>query len=77
VEKVLKELAPPPVVVTLPSLRRSLARLLREFDHRVPVLSFTELATDVITVPGGVVGSPDLVSERPAQSDVQQQAQRI
>jgi hypothetical protein len=77
VEKLLKELAPPPVVVTLPSLRRSLARLLRQFDHRVPVLSFTELAPDIITVPGEVIGSPDLVRARPVQPDVQQQAQRI
>jgi len=64
-------------MVTLPSLRRSLARLLHQFDPRVPVLSFTELASDIITVPGAVIGSPDLVrARRPAQPDARRQTPR-
>ena len=76
-EKLLAGLAPPPAMVTLPSLRRSLARLLHQFDPRVPVLSFTELASDIITVPGAVIGSPDLVrARRPAQPDARRQTPR-
>lgn len=76
VERLLAEHAPPPVIVTLPSLRRSLALLLRQFDHRVPILSFTELVPDIITVPGGVVGSPDLVrARRPAEPEALLQPQ--
>jgi hypothetical protein len=46
---------PAPVLVTVPPLRESLARLLHRFDPRLPVLSFTELERDLAPVPGGVV----------------------
>jgi hypothetical protein len=61
VERLLKEQVPPPIVVTPPHLRYCLARLLRRFDQRITVLSFTELGPDVITIPGGLVGSAELV----------------
>ena len=46
---------PPLVLVTVPRLRRVLARLLRRLDRRLPVLSFTELDQGLIPVPGGLV----------------------
>jgi flagellar biosynthesis protein FlhA len=46
---------PAPVLVTVPPLRESLARLLHRFDPHLPVLSFTELEQDLAPVPGGVV----------------------
>jgi hypothetical protein len=52
---------PPPVLVTVPPLRHSLARLLRRFDHRLHVLSFTELDPDLIPVPGGLISVPQLL----------------
>jgi len=45
-----------PVLVTPAPLRSPLARLLRQFDHRIKVLSFTELDPQVITPAlGGLV----------------------
>jgi hypothetical protein len=49
-----------PVLVTVPSLRPNLSRLLRRFDQRIRVLSFTELDPDVIEVRGGLVSVPEL-----------------
>ena len=46
---------PPAVLVTVPRLRPALAELLRGLDHRLPVLAFTELPQDLITVTGGLV----------------------
>lgn len=60
--RVLAEDGPPPVVVTVPRLRQPLARLLRRFDHRVRVLSFTELEPDIAAVPGGLVNAPGVVA---------------
>jgi len=52
---------PPPVLVTLPTLREPIARLLRQFDDPLPVLSFTELEWDlIIPKPGGLVTEPDV-----------------
>ena len=51
-----------PVVVTLPELRTSFARLVRRFDPRLRVLSFTELDPDLIPLPAGVINVPDLFS---------------
>lgn len=50
-----EEDGPAPVLVTVPELRQSLARLLHRFDPRLPVLSFTELEPDLVPVPGGLV----------------------
>jgi FHIPEP family/Effector-associated domain 1 len=50
-----KEDGPAPVLITVPALRQSLARLLHRFDPFLPVLSFTELEPDLIPVPGGMV----------------------
>jgi hypothetical protein len=53
---------PPPVLVTLPRLREPMARLLRQFDDPLPVVSFTELEWDlVIPKPGGLVTEPDVI----------------
>jgi hypothetical protein len=60
--RVLAEDGPPPVVVTVPRLRQALARLLRRFDHRIRVLSFTELEPDIAFVPGGLVDAPGLLA---------------
>jgi hypothetical protein len=46
---------PPLVLVTVPRLRRALARRLRSLDRHLPVLSFTELDQALIAVPGGLV----------------------
>ena len=66
VERLLSETARPPLVlVTAPTLRYSLARLLRRFDTRQPVLSFTELDLDLIdAVPGGQVSVSGLLKGR-------------
>jgi hypothetical protein len=57
---------PPPVLVTVPPLRPSLARLLRRFDHRLRVLSFTELdESGPVFVLGGLVSMPRLVETGP------------
>jgi type III secretory pathway component EscV len=56
----------PLVVVTIPRLRHALARLLHQFDHQLPVLSFTELEEDLIAVPGGLV---ELVLEQETERD--------
>ena len=47
-----------PVVVCATKLRRPLSRLLRRFDPRIHVLSFTELSQDVIPVPAGLIEAP-------------------
>ena len=56
---------PPLVLITIPQLRSALARLLHRLDYRLPVLSFTELEEDVISVPGGLV---DVVLEPQGQT---------
>lgn len=54
---------PAPVLVTLPDLRPSLSRLLRRFDHRMRVLSFTELDPEFVTESGVVVSVPMLTGD--------------
>ena len=58
---VLVEAGPSPVLVTVPSLRHPVARLLRSFDHRLRVLAFTELEPDLGFLPGGLVSAPRIV----------------
>jgi type III secretory pathway component EscV len=50
-----RAVGPPLVLVTVPRLRRLMARRLRGLDRRLPVLSFTELDQALIPVPGGLV----------------------
>jgi hypothetical protein len=47
-----------PVVVCATKLRKPLSRLLRRFDPRIHVLSFTELSQEVIPVPAGLIEAP-------------------
>ncbi|MDT0353611.1 FHIPEP family type III secretion protein [Pseudonocardia charpentierae] len=57
VERLLAEAGRPPLVlVTDQAVRLALAKLLRRFDIRIPVLSYAELDPDnLIALPGGLV----------------------
>jgi flagellar biosynthesis component FlhA len=46
---------PPLILVTVPRVRRPLARLLHELDRDLPVLSFPELETELNTEFAGLV----------------------
>ena len=48
----------PPVVVCVPALRLPLSRMLRRYDPRIHVLSFTELSPEIMLVPAGLVEQP-------------------
>jgi hypothetical protein len=52
---------PPPVLVTLPQLRPSLARWMRGPDPTLPVLSLIEAEEDLSPVSGGILEVPEIV----------------
>lgn len=62
IERVLAEQVHlPHVLVTDPTLRYALARMLRQFKTRLPVLGYNELDLDVlIPVPGALISAPGL-----------------